>query len=445
MQALGRIRRQRIWSLFVSIFMLLGTFWLAPAQAELVIEITQGSREAIPIAVVPFANRTGAALPEDVGRIVADDLERTGQFTPLDQGKMLSLPSSANEVFVRDWRLLGQRYLLIGSLEAAGAGQFKVRYELYDVNSSQRILGEVVTGSQNSLRDLAHHVSDAVYEELTGLKGVFSTKIAYVTLQNLGKGAARYQLEIADADGRRSNVILKSDQPIMSPSWSPDGRRLAYVSFEGKRPAIYIQEVFGTGRRSKLTGFPGLNSAPSWSPDGRRIAMTLSKDGNAEIYVMDVQSKSLQRITNHWAIDTEPAWSPDGSSLVFTSDRGGGPQIYKVDMANPGNETRLTFEGKYNSRPRFSPDGKTLYFVHQRAGDFRLASLDLQSRQMDILSDTGLDESPSVAPNGSMLIYGTKKGNQGVLAVVAVETGAKYLLPSRAGEVREPSWSPFLN
>lgn len=428
-----------VWLLAV----LLSVLVALPVRAELVIEITQGSREAIPVAIVPFANRSGNAMPEDIAKIVSDDLQRTGQFNPLDRGRMLSLPSTSEEVFFRDWRMLGQRYLLIGAIESAGDGRFKVRSELYDVNTNERIFAEVVTGSEKGLRDLAHYISDSVYEALTGVKGVFSTKIAYVTLHKAASGS-RYQLEVADADGRNPNVILTSDQPIMSPTWSPDGRQLAYVSFEGRRPSIYIQEV-ASGRRTKLTNFPGLNSAPAWSPDGRRLAMALSKDGNAEIYVMDVQTKNLQRITSHWAIDTEPAWSPDGKSLVFTSDRGGGPQVYKVDLSSPGRESRLTFEGNYNARPRYSPDGKTLYFVHQRGGAFQMASLDLKSREMNILSDTGLDESPSVAPNGSMLIYATRKGEQGVLAVVAMETGAKFLLPSRQGEVREPAWSPFLN
>jgi TolB protein len=423
---------------------ILTVMFIATAQAELVIEITKGSGQAIPIAVVPFANRSMNAVPEDVSRIIGDNLQRTGQFKPLERGNMLSLPSSAAEVFFRDWKMLGQRYLLIGSTEfSPGDGQYRLRYELYDVFTQERVLGEVVSGPENRLRDLAHYVSDAIYEALTGVKGIFSTKIAYVTLQKRGSGAANYQLEVADADGRRSNVILKSDQPIMSPSWSPDGTRLAYVSFEGKRPAIYSQDI-ASGRREKLTGFQGLNGAPAFSPDGRKLAMTLSKDGNPEIYVMDLQTKNLQRITNHWAIDTEPSWSPDGRSLIFTSDRGGGPQIYRADVTNPEGLKRLTFEGKYNSRPRFSPDGRKLYFVHQRGGNFRLASMDIQSGEMQLLSDTGLDESPSVAPNGSMLIYATRQKGQGVLAVVGVETGAKYILPSSSGDVREPAWSPFL-
>lgn len=417
--------------------------WSASARSELNIVVTEGSREAIPLAVVPFANRTPAALPEDVAQIVADDLQRTGQFSPLERGRMLSLPSAANEVFMRDWRLLGQRYLLIGGVEPVADGRLQVRYELYDVTTGERILGEIISGSLSQLRTIAHRVSDEVYEALTGVRGVFSTRIAYVTLQQEGQ-TRRYRLEVADADGRNSKVILRSSQPILSPSWSPDGRSIAYVSFENERPAIFIQDVT-TAKRTRVTSFPGLNSAPAWSPDGRKLAMALSKDGNAEIYVMDLATQNLQRITNHWAIDTEPAWSPDGRSLVFTSDRGGGPQIYQVDLANPGQVTRLTFEGKYNSRPRFSPDGKTLYFVHQQGGSFRMAAMDMQTREQRILSDTGLDESPSVAPNGSMLIYGTHAKGQGVLAVIAVETGAKYLLPAKAGEVREPAWSPFLD
>lgn len=409
-------------------------------RADLVIEITHGTKSAIPIAVVPFGNQTGSLLKEDVAQIVSENLVRTGDVSPMDRGSMLSLPTQGKDVFFRDWRVLGQRYLLIGNVAREGS-IYKVRYELYDVQSKQRILGREVAGTQSQLRDIAHSISDLVYESLTGIPGVFATRIAYVTLK--GRDAnARYALEVADADGRRSRQIFRSSQPIISPAWSPSGTKLAYVSFESGRPAVYIQDV-ETGLRREVAAHSGINSAPSWSPDGSKLAMTLSKDGNPEIYVLNLRTSRLQRLTNHWAIDTEASWSPDGRSLVFTSDRGGSPQVYRVS-ASGGKAQRMTFDGKYNARPRYSLDGESLYFVHQKGGRFHLAQMELGNRITRILTKTGMDEAPSVAPNGSMIIYATQHKGKGVLAVIGVGSGSRYFLPAVEGDVREPAWSPYV-
>lgn len=413
-----------------------------PARADLVIQITQGTRSAVPVAVVPFGNLTGKTLPEDVAQIISDNLQRTGDLNPLGRENMLSLPTRGEEVFFRDWSVLGQRYLLVGSVNREStSGIYKVRYELFDVQSKQRMLGREIAGTETQLRDIAHSISDLVYEALTGIPGVFATRIAYVTLQGQGRNL-EYKLEVADADGRRSRLVFRSPQPIISPAWSPSATKLAYVSFESARPAIYVQDV-ETGMRTRVAAFPGINSAPNWSPDGNRLAMTLSRDGNPEIYVMDLRTSQLNRITNHWSIDTEPSWSPDGRSLVFTSDRGGGPQIYQVN-ASGGEPRRLTFEGKYNARARYSLDGRSLFYVHQAGRQFHLAKLELDSGMTSLLSETGMDESPSVAPNGSMVIYATQIQGKGVLAVVGVNSGSRYYLPALAGDVREPAWSPYI-
>jgi len=413
--------------------------------AELMIEITQGSDSAIPIAIVPFTNKSAGAIPENIYKIISGDLQRSGEFEPLPTNRMLSLPNSAKAVYYRDWRLLKQNYLLIGNIEYSKYTKtYKIQYELFDVNQQQRIIGEEVSGGEKSLRNLAHHISDAVYEAVTGVRGAFSTKIAYITLQDspAAKGKLEYRLQVADADGRRSFTLLKTSEPIISPSWSPDGKQLAYVSFESGRPAIYTQ-LIKSGKRTLVSSFKGLNGAPAWSPDGKRLALTLSKDGNAEIYRLDLASKKLERYTRHYGIDTEASWSPDGHSVVFTSDRSGTPQVYRMNIYDLEPE-RLTFEGRYNARPRFSEDGDSIFFVHQSNGSFNIATMNLKTGNQITLTETPLDESPSLAPNDRMLIYSTQRGRKGVLAVVSVDGRSKYFLPSAFGDVREPAWSPFL-
>ena len=409
------------------------------AQADLTIEITRGNESATPIAVVPFAG--GEALPEDVARVIHDDLERSGYFDPLPRRQMMDEPSSADEVRYANWKALDVRYLVVGSAEREGDG-YRLRFELMDVSGEKRMLGEVVTADAGDLRGAGHYISDQIFEAITGIRGAFSTRIAYVTSQGIGDDM-QFALYVADSDGHNSQQVLSSRQPILSPSWSPDGRKLAYVSFETGRPAIYVQDL-SSGNRARMTNFEGINGAPAWSPDGRRLAMSLSKDGQPEIYVMDVGSRDLRRITNDPAIDTEPSWAPDGRSLVFTSDRSGGPQLYRHDLAS-GEQQRLTFTGNYNARGRFSPDGEALFLIHRSDKGFQVARQDLDSGRLVTLSDSRWDESPSVAPNGTMVIFATQQGNSGVLGAVTADGRASFRLPSAQGDVREPAWSPFMN
>ena len=416
----------------------------APARAELIIEITEGITDATSIAIVPFA-WSGPRLPEDVAAIVAADLHRSGQFAPLERSKMLSLPTQESQVFFRDWqsKTNGAEYLVIGRMSGANDGKYRVDYQLFDVYQQRSIKKWFATG--NDLRALSHHISDVLYQQLTGIRGAFSTKMVYVTMEylnNSGKRVQRYRLYVADVDGHNERILMESSEPILSPSWAPNGRHITYVSFKSTRPAIYIMDT-KTGREKKITGFSGLNGAPRFSPDGRSMAMVLSKDGNPEIYTMDLSNGKLKRITNHYAIDTEPTWSPDGQSLIFTSERGGSPQIYRQHL-DSGKVERLTFDGNYNARPALTPDGRFLAMVHRSNGIFHIAVKDLVRGTFNILTETNLDESPSIAPNASMIIYATMDKNRGVLAAVSLDGRVKVKLPSRVGDVREPAWSPFM-
>ncbi|MFW1678237.1 Tol-Pal system beta propeller repeat protein TolB [Pontibacter sp. JAM-7] len=427
-------------SMLISLTMLLVS---VTAQADLTIEITQGVDKPTPIAVVPFAWNGSFALKEDLAAIVSADLGRTGLFSMMQRDNMLSFPSQQNQVFYRDWRVGGTEFLVIGRQQAIENGQIRVEFELYDVLKQQRMLMERVTGNNNNLRDIAHYISDKIYEKLTGVRGAFSTRIVYVTAQQFGNGKVNYQLQMADADGARPITIREQDQPIMSPAWARDGSKLAYVSFESGKPAIYIQYL-ATGKREKLQSFRGLNGAPAWSPDGNRLALVLSKDGNPEVYVLDLRSRQLNRITHHYGIDTEPSWSPDGQSLIFTSDRGGQPQIYRIRLANRDIE-RITYEGNYNASGKLTPDGRFMALVH-RGGDnqFHIAVRDMKNGRLDVLTDTLLDESPTIAPNGSIILYATQKGTRGVLGGVTLDGRVRFLLPAPAGDVREPAWSSYL-
>ena len=420
--------------------LLMFVLWFAaPVHAELLIRVTEGADRAIPLAVVPFSKIGNIPFDGDISDIVRNDLMLSGEFSALSPDKMLSLPSRGADVFYRDWRLLGQRYLLIGELTREG-DNVTVRYELFDVNREERLLGETASAPAKNLRTLAHFVSDKVYEAITGVPGAFSSKLAYVTLENRG-GNRLYKLQVSDFDGKRSRIRLESKEPILSPAWSPDAKKLAYVSFETGKPAIYIHEL-ASGERTRIASFPGLNSAPAWSSDGRSLLMTLSKDGNAEIYKMDIASRSLTRVTNHWAIDTEGAWEPNGKGFYFTSDRSGGPQIYykENERAEP---RRITFGSRYNARPRPSADGKHVYYVHQRDKAFHIARTNIETGEETVLTRTHLDESPSVSPNGRMLIYATQQGGQSVLTVISVDGGASFTLPASEGDVRDPAWSPI--
>ena len=414
----------------------------AMAQAQLTIEINKGNDDPVPIAIVPFAWDPGVAIPEDIAAIVESDLHRSGLFEPLSRNDMLSRPSRSSEVYFRDWKSLGVDYVAVGSLRRSGDTIF-AQYELLDTNTQRTILAGTESASEDRLRYLAHTISDQIYEKLTNVRGAFRTQLMYVSAVREGDTRIRYRLLRSDIDGANERVIKDSSEPIMAPTWSPDGGRIAYVSFESSRPAIYMENLL-TGQRTQLTNFKGLNSSPVFSPDGRQMAMVLSKDGNPDIYVMDLQSRDLQRLTNHFSIDTEPAWAPDGRALYFTSDRGGKPQIYKVTL-DSGVVERITFEGDYNARARVLADNLGLVMVHRESGDFHIAVQDFKRNRVEILTSTALDESPSVAPNASMLLYATKHNGKGVLAAVSIDGGVKYRLPSKFGDVREPAWSPFLH
>lgn len=411
------------------------------ARAELVIEITRGADDALPIAVVPFG---GGQPPGSDGTadIVRADLERSGRFKPLPFEKLPVRPTSGGQVLYNEWRGANVPYLVVGSATPMPDGRFDIRFELFSVDRQARILGERLVVPAAQWRDAAHLISDKVFQAITGVRGAFSTRIVYVN-QYKQNGKLRYRLELADADGQRPISILDSAEPILSPSWSPDGRKVAYVSFESGRPAIFAQTI-ATRERQKLASFRGLNGAPAWSPDGTRLALTLSRDGNPEIYVMTIATQALERVTNHYAIDTEPRWLPDGSGLIFTSDRGGSAQIYRLNLADKSTK-RLTFEGSYNGRADISPDGRHLVMVHREAGQrFQIAVQDLQTQVMTIITQTPQDESPSFSPNGTQLVYATKRGKFGELGIASVDGRFQVRLPARMGEVREPAWSPFL-
>lgn len=423
--------------------MVCALFFSLLARAELTIEITEGVDEPTPVAVVPFAWNGTTALPQDISEIVTNDLRTTGLFSLMSQDNMLSFPSERSGVFFRDWRVSGTDFLVIGRISPQVDGNLEVAVEMFDVLKEERVLGEVVNANFSNLRAVAHYISDKIYETLTGNRGAFSTRIVYVTADLVRSGVYDYKLQLADADGFGPRTILQSDEPIMSPTWSRDGTKLAYVSFETGRPAIYIQYL-SSGRREKVQSFSGLNGAPAWSPDGNKLALVLSKDGNPEVYVLDLVQRRLNRVTHHFGIDTEPSWTPDGQSLIFTSDRGGQPQIYQVYLPS-GDITRLTFEGSYNARGRLTQDGRFLTMVHQQGGSFHIAVQDLQTGRLDLLTQTAMDESPTIAPNGSIVMYATQAGGRGVLGAVSLDGNVKFRLPSDSGDVREPAWSPFLN
>ncbi|WP_158896742.1 MULTISPECIES: Tol-Pal system beta propeller repeat protein TolB [unclassified Pseudomonas] len=414
------------------------------AQAADPLVISSGSDRAIPIAVVPFGWQGGQPLPEDLGNVVSDDLRNSGVFSPIPRQNMLSQPSQASEVIFRDWKALGANYVLVGNVVPNG-GRLQISYALFNVSTEQQVLTGNVGGSTDQLRDMAHFISDQAYEKLTGVKGAFSTRILYVTAERFSATNTRYTLQRADYDGARAVTLLQSREPILSPRFAPDGKRIAYVSFEQQRPRIFMQYI-DTGRREQLTNFEGLNGAPAFSPDGNRLAFVLSKDGNPEIYVMDLGSRAIRRVTNDSAIDTEPFWGKDGQTIYFTSDRSGKPQIYKTS-ANGGGAERVTFVGNYNANPKLSADEKTLVMVHRQEGftNFQIAAQDLQRGSVRVLSNTSLNDSPTVAPNGTMLIYATRQQDRGVLMLVSINGRVRIPIPTAQGDVREPSWSPYLN
>ena len=403
------------------------------AVAQLKFEISGAGANQIPIAI---ANFTADGQPsQDVSQIVRDDLVRSGLFKNVDAGAA-PLADTA-PINYGEWKGRGADAVVTGSVNRLADGRVDVRFKLYDTGRQVDLGGLALSAAQANLRLSAHRVSDFIYEKLTGDKGVFSTRIAYV----LRSGPQRYQLQVADADGYNPQNALVSREPIISPAWSPDGARLAYVSFEAKKPVIYVHTV-ATGQRVPVANFKGSNSAPSWSPDGRTLAITLTRDGNSQVYAINADGSGARRLTTSNGIDTEPEYSADGSSIYFTSDRGGGPQIYRM-AASGGDAQRVTFKGDYNISPRTSPDGKSIAYVSRRGGRFQVFLLDLASGQELGLTDTVKDESPSFAPNSKLLLYATEVGGRGVLAVVSADGRVKQRITTQGGDVREPTWGPF--
>jgi TolB protein len=411
------------------------------AQAVLTIEITGGSEAALPIAIVPFGSE-GYAAPEDLSEIISNDLASSGRFAPVEKRDLISQPHEGQQVNFADWRLLRSEGLLIGKVSSQDGENYQVQFQLVDVYKAEQLVGKRYNVPASGLRNLAHQIADIVYETLTGEKGVFATRLAFVTEMKNADGSKRFALQVSDADGANPRTVLQSTQPILLPNWAPDGEQLTYVSFENSKAEVYVQQL-SSGRRTSVASFRGLNSAPAWSPDGKKLAVTLSKNGNPEIYVLELASGNLSRVThNSGAIDTEAVWMPNGREILFTSDRGGRPQIYRVD-ANGGRAERVTFEGSYNASADISPDGRTMAMVHAVNGRFHIAIQDLQTGAVQVLTDTTADESPSFAPNGRMILYATEQKGRGVLAAVSVDGRIKQRLGETGSAVREPAWSPF--
>ena len=411
------------------------------AHAQLKIEVTSGVTDPVPIAIVPFARAVPADGGLDVAQVVQHDLEGSGRFKALPRDKMPATPTTADAVQLADWKALGDDYVVVGRLASVDSGSISVDFDLLNTLTGQHVASQRFVGSPTSLRNAAHRVSDVIYQKITGIRGAFATRIAYVAV--IGQAPSQeYQLVVADADGENQRLVLQSHFPLMSPSWSPDGQWLAYVSFETKRSAVYVQLV-RTGERRQVSARAGINGAPSWSPDGHKLALTLGgTSGNPDVYVLDLSTQNLTRLTDDPAIDTEPSWAPDGKSIYFTSDRAGSPQIYRVGVQAGEHPKRITFTGNYNARPRISPDGSLLAMVTLDGG-YRIAVQDLKSGNVRVLSHGKLDESPSFAPNGATLMYSERGSQGGSLATVSVDGLTGLRLKAQQGDVQEPAWGPF--
>jgi len=412
------------------------------ARAALEIEVTSGVRDPIPVAIVPFA-RSAADQGLDVAEVIQHDLEGSGRFKALARDRMPATPSRAEDVTPTAWKAVGSDYVVVGRVSATESGGFAVDFDLVNTLTGAKLATQRFSGPASAVRNGAHRVSDVVYQKILGVRGAFATRIAYVAVDG-APPAQTYRLFVADADGANQQRVLETRYPLMSPSWSPDGQYLAYVSFETKHSAIYVQQV-RTGERRQVSARAGVNGAPEWSPDGKRLALTLGgSGGNPDIYILDLGDQVLTRVTDDPAIDTEPVWSPDGRSIYFTSDRAGSPQIYQIGTQPGARPKRITFGTSYNARPRVSPDGTLLAMVTLDNGSYRIAVQELASGAVRVLSHGRLDESPSFAPNGATLIYAERESNRGELATVSTDGLTGLRLKAPEGEIREPAWGPFV-
>ena len=413
------------------------------SMAELTIRITQGVGKQTPVAIVPFGVERGLSkISKNITEIITNDLLRSGRFSVTPVENMLQKPSTGAEIDFDDWSILGVEAVVIGKISEGRNNSYNIQFQLFDIYKREQIVGYRMPANEKTLRRSAHRIADMVFEELTGIRGVFDTKVAYVR-SNTFNEKRNYTLVISDSDGENEQIVLESKDPIMSPAWSPDSRMLSYVSFEGNMSTIYVQNL-RTGNRRKISELPGINGSPAFSPDGRKLVLTLGgSDGNLDIHVLDIATRNLKRLTYNRSIDTEATWAPNGEEIYFTSDRGGSPQIYKMKI-NSDRASRVTFEGSYNARPRLSPDGNKLAMVHQYRGDYRIAIYDIEEKDLLILSSGSQDESPSFAPNSDTLIYATKLSGDGVLETVTADGLVRQRMAPKSGDIREPVWSPFL-
>lgn len=433
----------------------LAIFPFNSAYAALNLILTQGVNGAIPIAIAPFGGQEKLAenAPNNIAAVVSEDLKDSGRFAPLAANKMPADPHHLAKINYAQWKALKLNNLVIGNVTPMGDGKDKITFALVDVykndQTSQPLLQKqlIVMNSPLQLRAAAHRISDAIFKALTGVRGIFSTHIAYVLVKNPEGANAdkRYLLEVADADGYNPRAILTSPQPILSPAWSSDGKKLAYVSYQNGRPEIFVSTI-ATGKQTLLSGAPGVNGAPAWSPHDNRMALVLSKGDNTKIFVMNLATHQLQQITHGESLDTEPTWSPDGQSLLFTSDRGGAPQIYSVNLQSDAVE-RISYDGVYNAHAEYSPNGHQIVMMHQPqgSGNFGIGLQDLKTGVYLTLDNSWDDQSPSFAPNGEMVLYAGRNGGRGMLYIVSTDGRIKLRLPSDTGDVQEPAWSPFLS